>query len=110
MEVLFLGLSVTEQRDSYVQFLGELTHNIKFNSVAVGGIHPNVASVLFFREISSSTADIVVIEWSTSAFRNWFSRKQYIHALLLAIGHIVRFGKVPVILDLPRLDVCPSED
>lgn len=110
-KILFFGFSVTAENGGYVEKFENLSRSVfSVSKIGLGGIHPHHAKYLLSKHVLSSDADICVIEWSTSSFRQFLSKDQYIDAVLFSLIAIQAAGKTPVLLDLPRNDVDYESD
>lgn len=111
LKVLFLGFSVTADSNGYVESLQNLQMDgYSFIKVGIGGIQPHHLAFLSRSILEGCTADIVVLEISTAAFRSFLSKGLYIFSLLYIIRSILKFGALPVLLDIPRADVNVGSD
>lgn len=108
--ILFLGFSVTADGNGYVESISAKFPDINIDKIGLGGLHPHHAKFLLGDYIDKSNADMVVIEWSTSAFRQFLSKDEYIRSLIYIINKVQSSGAIPVILDLLRRDVDYKDD
>lgn len=104
MRVHIYGLSVTEDSNGYFSLLTEEAPHWEVSRSSIGGIQPNHAKYLFPLLACSDSPDVVIVEWSTGAFRKWMKRESYLEALLVLLSGF-HIGSKIVLLDLPRKDV-----
>jgi len=117
-EILFLGFSVTEQKNGYFErvrdkFLIRHKDALHLTRTGLGGFQPDHAQYLFPSIIRSSSADMVVLEISTAAFRNYpqfYSAEEYLVTFLSLIAVLHLHGRSVVVIDLFRKDVDYEND
>jgi len=106
----FLGFSVTAENNGYVEKFADMKGALEVSKLGLGGVHPHHARYLLSRFIDESHFDLFVLEFSTSAFRKFLSRKEYVFSLVYLINKILHKGAKVGILDLPRSDVDITSD
>lgn len=108
--ICFLGFSVTADKGGYVESLSEALPDLEIEKVGIGGVHPHQAKYIFSKYIEQTDHDLYFIEWITSSFRNFLSLHEYACCLISIIDKIRLKGAVPVLLDLPKIEIDYSKD
>jgi hypothetical protein len=108
--IVFFGLSVTEASPGVVGKLKSRFLDREISKITFGGMHPNQVKFLFKDHLKKVDAKYVVLEWSTSAFRGWFTHKEYCTSFIFMIAAIIESKKIPMVVDFPRSDVDYSND
>jgi GT2 family glycosyltransferase/SAM-dependent methyltransferase len=116
--ILFLGFSVTEQKTGYFDkvkniFSSKYGNTIEMKCVGLGGLQPEHSRYLFPSIIRESLADIIVLDISTSAFRNYpqlYTIRDHIITLIFLIAISCQQDRAVAIIDLFRNDVDYEND
>jgi hypothetical protein len=113
-KVLIIGFSVTAdfKNGFYQKILKKISpeSNFVFDAVGIGGIHPNNL-VYLFDELISRGYDHVVLEVSTSSFRNLFKNEIDLIWPLVYMLDMICLSKISAsVLHLYRRDVDYSKD
>lgn len=108
-DIVFFGLSVSET-PGFMDKLKSRFDDREITKISFGGMHPNQVKFLFKDHLKKVDAKYIVLEWSTSAFRGWFTPKEYCTSFIFMIAAIIESKKIPIVVDLPRSDVDYSND
>jgi|GEM_PF-3919952 len=114
MKVLVVGFSITAEMPGYVEKAASLIlpeEALTLSKVGLGGLHPINIKYLFPSILRDHAPDVVILDHSTSSFRQFpLSREEY-KSGLKSILRTCWEAKVQVgIFDLPRADVDYTDD
>ena len=114
VKILVLGFSVTAEKDGYVELAKAnlpAGADLQIEKVGFGGMQPYHGRYLFPGLIADHAPDVVVLDHSTPAFRNFsVSREPYQNAYLSFLRECAERGIRLAVLDMPRTDVDYTQD